>query len=68
MPHASPFASDQEVAYSGRTVWDDVRMIFGEATPNEVLLVVIFFFCIVSFTWAPRVGEALGGLFTSDEE
>lgn len=56
------------MAYSGGTVWDDVRMIFGEATPNEVLLVVIFFFCIVSFTWAPRVGEALGGLFTSDEE
>jgi len=49
-------------------MWDYVRMLLGDATPNELLLVVIFFFCIVSFTWAPRVGEALGGLFSTNDE
>ncbi|MEM1030218.1 MAG: hypothetical protein AAF928_05490 [Myxococcota bacterium] len=44
-------------------MWEDVRMALGEVTGDEFFLVVIFFFCIALFAWAPRVGEAIGGLF-----
>ena len=48
-------------------MWETVRAILGEATTNEVLLVALFFVCVMLFSWAPRIGEAVGGLFDQDE-
>lgn len=49
-------------------MWETVRRFLGSATSDEVALAVIFFFCIVGFTWAPRIGEALGGLFEGPDD
>ena len=50
-------------------MWETVRTALGETTRDEVLLVALFFVCVLLFGWAPRIGEALGGLFEpSDRE
>ncbi len=50
-------------------MWETARTAFGEATTDEVVLVALFFVCVVLFSWAPRIGEAMGGLFEpSDRE
>ena len=49
-------------------MWDTLRTFLGEATFDEVALAALFFLCIVSFTWAPRLGEAIGGLFETPDD
>ncbi len=40
-----------------------LRTVLGEATTNEIALVGLFFVLVLGFTWAPRIGDALGGWF-----
>lgn len=50
-------------------MWDTVRTFLGSASASEFALAALFFLCIVSFTWAPRIGESIGGLLeTQDDE
>jgi hypothetical protein len=49
-------------------MWETVRRFLGSATSDEIALAAIFFLCIVGFSWAPRVGEALGSLFDAPED
>jgi hypothetical protein len=51
-----------------RAVLEFVRSVFGEASWNEVALVGVFFACVLFFGWAPRIGEAIGGMFEEPEE
>lgn len=44
-----------------------LRSALGEASPNEIALVGLFFLLILGFTWAPRIGEAVGSLFEEPE-
>ncbi len=44
-------------------MWDFVRTLFGAVTGNELLLVGLFFACVLLFSGAPRIGEAIGGWF-----
>jgi hypothetical protein len=44
-------------------VWDFVRTFLGDITESELLLVGIIFLCVLGFSWAPRLGEALSGVF-----
>jgi hypothetical protein len=53
-------------------VWDYVRTLvgglIGEATTNELVLVAVIFVIIRLFTWAPALGERIGGFFEDDGE
>lgn len=51
-----------------RAVWDYIRAVFGEVTVNELVLVGIIYLAVVAYSWAPRIGEAVGGMFDQDEE
>ena len=44
-----------------------LRSVLGEASTNELALVGLFFLLILGFNWAPRIGEAIGGLFEEPE-
>ena len=48
-------------------MWDFVRTVLGEATWDEVALVAVFFLIILFYTWAPKIGEAVGGALGSDD-
>jgi len=48
-------------------MWDFVRSALGEANRFELALALVFFFTVVLYSWAPRIGEAVGGLFDEDE-
>lgn len=47
-------------------MWDFVRTLFGAVTMNELLLVGLIFTCVLLFSGAPRIGEAIGGWFERD--
>ncbi len=49
-------------------MWDSLRTIVGEVSSVELVLVGIIFSCVLGYTWAPRLGEAVFGLFDEDEE
>lgn len=38
-----------------------LQVLVGDFTAGELTLVVIVFGTIVAFSWAPRLGAALGG-------
>jgi hypothetical protein len=44
-----------------------VRALLGDVTTGEVALVGVIFGVIVLFSWAPRIGEAIGGLFDRND-
>lgn len=46
---------------------DFLGSILGEASLTEIALVGLFFVLVLGFTWAPRLGEALGELFAGVE-
>jgi hypothetical protein len=49
-------------------VWNFLSGLFGEVTPSELVLVAVLFAAILLFSWAPRLGEAVGGLFDDEDE
>lgn len=44
-----------------------IRIVLGEVSSSELALVALFFVCILLFSWAPRMGEIVGGLFDDDD-
>lgn len=48
-------------------MWNFIRSILGEVTVNELTLVALLFAAILLFSWAPKLGEAVGGVFDDDE-
>ncbi|MEZ4447717.1 MAG: hypothetical protein R3B72_52055 [Polyangiaceae bacterium] len=44
-------------------MWDWVRSVLGEASKTEIALAGVFVLCVTGFNWAPRIGEAIGGMF-----
>lgn len=49
-------------------MWDYIHAVFGEVNASELALVAIIYLAVVAYTWAPRIGEAVGGMFDQDEE
>ena len=49
-------------------MWEYVRTLLGEVTMDEVALAAVLVVCVLGFSWAPRIGEALGGLFEQDRD
>jgi hypothetical protein len=49
-------------------MWDFVRSLLGDLTFNELALVVLIFASVLLFSWAPRIGEAVGAAFDADDE
>ena len=49
-------------------MWDLVRSLLGDASPNELALAGLIFAAVILYSWAPRIGEAVGALFESDDE
>lgn len=49
-------------------MWDVVRSVFGEATPDELALTGVLFVAILLFSWAPQIGETIGGMFEGDDD
>lgn len=47
---------------------DTLTAVFGELSMNELMLVGVFFMCVAMFSWAPRIGEAIGGLFGKSDD
>jgi hypothetical protein len=39
-----------------------MRALFGDVTVRELVLVAVVFGLILLFSWAPRIGEAIGGM------
>jgi hypothetical protein len=48
-------------------MWDFVRSLLGDVSANELVLVAVIFATVLLFSWAPRIGAAVGGLFDSDD-
>ena len=48
-------------------MWEQVRSALGDISSDEAILVAILFIAILGFSWAPRIGGALGSLFDRDE-
>jgi len=43
---------------------NEVLVLFvGEITSQEVGVFILIFFAVVMYSWAPRIGEAVGALF-----
>jgi hypothetical protein len=47
---------------------DWMRALFGDVTGDELVLVGVIVALILAFSWAPRIGEAIGGLFDERDE
>lgn len=45
-----------------------LRLLLGEVTANELLLVGLLFLCVLAFSGAPALGEAVGGLFDEADD
>ncbi len=45
-----------------------LHSILGNVTGGELALVGVLFLSIMLFTWAPRIGETLGGWLDSDDD
>jgi hypothetical protein len=58
--------SSARVYYSD-AVSETLRTIFGQASPTELALVGLFFAMVLGFTWAPVLGEAIGGIFDDED-
>jgi len=44
-------------------VLDVLHTLFGEVSHSEAAVIALFFAAILMFAWAPRIGEAIGGMF-----
>lgn len=44
-----------------------IRTLLGDVSVNEIALVAVVFALILLFTWAPRIGEAIGGFLGGDD-
>jgi hypothetical protein len=49
-------------------VWDWLRAILGDVTAGEAGLVAVLFTLIMLFSWAPRIGQTVGGWFDGEED
>jgi hypothetical protein len=49
-----------------RIMLDWLRATFGEITLEEFALAMCLFLFVRLYTWAPQLGEALGGFFGGD--
>jgi len=58
----------QKRAKVAATVWDWLHAMMGDVTAGEAGLVAVLFTLIVLFSWAPRIGQALGSWLDSEED
>lgn len=45
---------------------DSLRAVFGEITFLELALAACFFLFVRLYTWAPAIGEVIGGFLGGD--
>jgi hypothetical protein len=49
-------------------MWTWIQQVLGNVTRGELALVAVLSITILMFSWAPKIGEALGGLADPDDE
>ncbi len=49
-------------------MWDWLHAMMGDVTAGEAGLVAVLFTLIMLFSWAPRIGQAVGSWFDGDDE
>lgn len=49
-------------------MWELARDWLGDVSPNELALVAVIFAAVLLYSWAPRIGAAVGGLFEGGDE